>query len=162
VPVPPAAKAGLVKATYSGSGNFAIEGLDAGNQMNDLLVNTIGAYTGTTAFGFGLSSTPPVNLKVTASGPWSISIAPISTAPTLASPANGNGDSVYQWTGKATTWAITNQGKGNFVVTNEGSGPLGSDLLVNEIGNYNGSVPVQAGPAVTTINSDGTWSITFS
>lgn len=40
-------------------------------------------YTGTTAFGFGISSKPPVKLKVTASGAWTIKISTISTAPTL-------------------------------------------------------------------------------
>ena len=162
VPIPAGAKAGLVTATYTGSSNFVIEGLTAANETEDLLVNEIGAYSGTTAFGFGISGNPPANLKVTASGPWTIKISPISAAPVLASGATGKGDAVYQWTGKATTWAIANQGQGNFVVTNEGSGLLGSDLLVNEIGAFHGSVPVKAGPAVTTIKSDGTWSITFS
>ena len=126
------------------------------------MVNEIGTYSGTTAFGFSYGKAP-VNLKVTASGPWTIKIAPISTAPVLASGVTGKGDAVYQWNGKATTWTITNTGgEGNFQVTNNGSGLLGSDLLVNEIGAYHGTVPVKGGPAVTTIVSDGTWSITFS
>jgi hypothetical protein len=99
VPVPTGAKAGLVTATYTGADNFSIEGLDAENQTGELLVNTIGAYTGTTAFGFDFNSAP-VNLKVTGSGPWTIKIAPISTAPTMASPATGKGDAVYLWKGK--------------------------------------------------------------
>jgi hypothetical protein len=86
VPVPAGAKAGLVTATYTGEGNFSIEGLDAQNQTSDLLVNTIGAYTGTTAFGFSFGKAP-VNLKVTASGAWTVKIAPVSTGPTLTSPA---------------------------------------------------------------------------
>lgn len=163
VPIPADAKAGLVAATYSGSSNFVIEGLNTENESSgDLLVNEIGTYTGTTAFGFGISGKPPVKLKVTASGPWTIKLSPISTAPTLASPASGKGDAVYLWTGKATTWAITHQGSSNFVVTNNGSGLLGHSLLVNEIGAYTGSVPVKAGPAITTIESDGAWTITFS
>jgi hypothetical protein len=161
VPIPGAAKAGLVTAAYSGSSNFVIGTLDAQNTSTELLVNTIGAYSGTTAFGFGLSSSQSVNLKVTASGPWTVKIAPISTAPKLTSPASGKGDAVYLWDGKATTWTITNDGQGNFVVTTHGSGLFGDDLLVNEIGAYHGSVPVTAGPAVTTIQSDGTWRITF-
>lgn len=165
VPIPTGAKAGLVTATYAGTANFSIEGLDAENQTTaDLLVNTVGAYSGTTAFGFGLSTTPPVNLKVTATGAWTLKIAPISTAPTLASPATGKGDAVYLWKGKATTWTITNAGgEGNFIVDKNGSGGLFAiPNLVNEIGAYHGSVPVAKGPAVTTIQSDGTWTITFS
>jgi hypothetical protein len=162
VPIPAGAKAGLVTATHAGSGNFVIEGLDAQNQSSgELLVNTIGSYKGTTAFGFGITGNPPKNLKITASGPWTIKLAPISTAPKLASPATGGGDAVFLWTGDASTWAITNAGKGNFVVLNNGSSDFGPDLLVNEIGAYHGSVPVTAGPAVTTIQSDGIWSITI-
>lgn len=161
VAIPAAAKAGLVTARHSGSSNFAIEGLTAQNSTGELLVNTIGAYTGTTAFGFDVSGNSPVKLKVTASGPWAIKISPISTAPVVKSPARGKGDAVHLWEGKATTWAITNRGQGNFAVINHGSGLLGDDLLVNEIGAYHGSVPVQDGPAVTTITSDGTWTITF-
>jgi hypothetical protein len=163
VPLPAGAKAGLVTATYTGSSNFSIEALDAQNEEVDLLVNTIGNYSGTTAFGLSSLGSAPVNLKVTGSGAWTVKTAPISTAPVLASGATGKGDAVYQWTGKATTWTITNAGgTGNFVVSTYGSGLISQDLLVNEIGPYHGIVPVKGGPAVTTIESDGTWSITYS
>ncbi len=161
VSIPAAAKAGLVRATYSGSGHFAIESLDAQNELTGLLVNDIGAYAGTTAFGFGLSSSRSKRLKVTASGRWTIRIAPIASAPQLKSPASGKSDKVYLWDGKATIWRITNRGSGHFAVETHGSGLFGDDLLVNEIGAYRGSVPVKAGPAVTVISSDGTWRITF-
>jgi hypothetical protein len=81
---------GLVEATHTGSGYFSIKDLDAANEMDELLRNAVGAYSGATAFGFGMSDKGPVNFEVTASGPW------------------------------------------------------------------------KAGPAVTTIGSDRTWSITFS
>ena len=164
MPVPPGAKAGLVTATHTGTGNFSIVGLDAQNATTgDLAVDSVGDYNGTTAFGLGTSGTPLVNLKVTASGQWTIKLSPVSAAPILTSGATGKGDAVYQWTGKETTWTISNTGgAGNFAVINHGSGAFGADLLVEVIGPYNGSVPVTAGPAVTTIQSDGTWSITFS
>ena len=164
MPVPTGAEAGLVTATHTGTGNFSIVGLDAQNApTSDFAVDTVGNYNGITAFGLGTSRSPLVNLKVTASGPWTITLAPVSTAPTLASGATGKGDAVYQWTGKATTWTLSNTGgAGNFAVINHGSGAFGADLLVEVIGPYNASVPVKAGPAVTTIQSDGTWSITFS
>jgi hypothetical protein len=162
VPIPAGAKAGLVAATHTGSGHFAVEALDAENKMVDLLANEVGAYSGTTAFGFGISSKAPVNLKVTASSGWTMKISPISSAPVLASPASGKGDAVYLWNGKATNWDIKNTGDGHFAVSNQGSGVLSYDLLVNEVGSYHGTVPVKSGPAVTMITSDGTWSITFS
>jgi hypothetical protein len=146
----------VVTATYTGTSSFSIVAQPTGEG----LVDTTGPYTGTTAFGFGQS--PPVSLKVTATGPWTIKISPVSTAPILTSGATGKGDAVYQWTGKATTWTISNTGgAGSFTVINHGSGVFGDDQLVIMIGTYHGSVPVKAGPAVTTIQSDGTWSITF-
>lgn len=162
VPIPSGLKAGLVTATYSGTSNFQIVALDGSNEMVDLLVNEIGAYSGTTALGLGLSSSRmPISLQVTASGPWTIKISPISTAPALTSPAQGQGDAVYLWTGKATTWTFAHQGQSNFIVTNHGSGILSYDLLVNEIGPFNGTKAVKAGPAVTAIKANGPWSITY-
>jgi hypothetical protein len=153
-----------VTATHTGTGNFSIVGLDAQNATTgDLAVDNVGDYNGTTAFGLGTNGTPLVNLKVTASGQWTIKLSPVSAAPILTSGATGKGDAVYQWTGKETTWTISNTGgAGNFAVINHGSGAFGDDLLVEVFGPYNGSVSVPAGPAVTTIQSDGTWSITFS
>ena len=52
VKLPKGASAGLVTASYNGSGNFSLSVLDANNQpTGDLLVNTIASYSGTTAWG---------------------------------------------------------------------------------------------------------------
>jgi hypothetical protein len=97
---------------------------------------------------------------------WGIAVSLLVTSagcvgaqPGLAKDSSGDGDVVYQGTGLATNWAIGNEGEGNCVVTNRGEGVLGHDLLVNEIGRYDGSVPVKAGPAVTTQEPDGSWAI---
>src|SRR5262249_42562126 len=155
--LPTGATAGLVKATAGGSSNFVIEELNSNNHQVGLLVNVIGAYQGTTAWGFDFGRA--AKLQVTASGPWTIRLSPIGSAPVLAKSNAGKGDSVYLWLGRAANWAIMNKGQENFVVTTEGGGTFGSNLLVNEIGNYRGVVPVEAGPAVTIIASDGTWTI---
>ena len=50
VDLPAGATGGIVTATHSGSSNFSITVLDAANgSTGELLVNTIGAYSGTTA-----------------------------------------------------------------------------------------------------------------
>ena len=162
IDLPTGAKAGLVTATHTGDANFAIKDLDAENKSVDLLVNTIGAYNGTTAWGFGLSRGKSVKLEVTASGAWTIKLAPIGSAPFLGNQNSGKGDAVCLWTGSATNWAITNKGQGNFVVKANGKGLLGTDLLVNGIGNYDATKAVKAGPAVSTIESDGDWTIAAS
>jgi len=156
VGLPKGAKAGIVKATYRGSSNFVIQALDSSNQPTvDLLVNTIGNYAGTTAYGLS-DLGEAAKLKVTAKGAWTLVISPIANAKTL--PESGKGDGVYRFDGSATTWKITNKGEGNFVV-NQVSDDLIPNLAVNEIGNYKGDVPASSGPSVVTVTSDGVWTI---
>jgi hypothetical protein len=159
VTLPKKAKYGIVTATYGGADNFAIQGLDNANQPTlDLLVNTIGAYDGTTAFGLlsaGMGN-PTTTLKITASGPWTLKIAPIKKAPKLT--ASGSHDGVFRYSGKATKWDVANQGEANFIVTQYTKGPM-PNQAVNEIGTYSGTVPAMAGPSVVVVQSDGAWSV---
>ena len=54
--------------------------------------------------------------------------------------------------------AISNKGGGNFVVMqSDGTWP---DLLINEIGTYNGTVPLSSGPSLLLITADGKWTMT--
>lgn len=160
IDIAPGVVAAVVTATHQGSANFAVSALDAANQpTGDLLVNTIGAYTGITAYGlsgFG----EPSKLQITADGPWTRLIAPISSAPQLPAQASGEGDAVYVYDGGAVDWAIEHTGEANFVVL-QYVDPF-PNLAVNEIGNYSGTVPAQAGPSVVAIQADGQWSIASS
>ncbi|MFC7404392.1 TM2 domain-containing protein [Georgenia alba] len=151
------ASVAMVTATHDGSGNFSITVIDEANQpTGDLLVNTIGSYSGTTAYGLNQLG-EPASIQVTADGAWTLDFAPMSTAPELTLPAESEGDSVFRYTGDAGTWAVSHSGQSNFTVTEYPE--LIPSLLVNEIGNYSGSVPAVAGPAIVTITADGTWSI---
>ncbi len=157
VPLPEGASGGLVTAVHEGEGNFAVSVLDAANQpTGELLVNTIGAYQGTTAFGVqGLGD--GVALQVQASGKWTLTLAPISTAPVLA--PSGQGDAVFLYGAAAATLSVTNEGEGNFVVQQYTGNPLDFGLLVNEIGPYQGKVPLTAGPSVVSVQSTGAWTM---
>lgn len=79
--------------------------------------------------------------------------------PKGANAASGKGDSVVQLTDKITKAAVTNQGEANFVV--EVVSDEGYDLAVNEIGSYQGTVPLR-GPALVQVTSSGNWSIQSS
>lgn len=157
VELPEGATTGVVTANHQGSSNFAITALDAGNQSTgDLLVNTIGVYSGTTAYGLS-SFGDAVRLQVEADGQWTISIVPVSAAPALTLPAQSAGDGVFLYDGAAATWTFSHDGESNFAVTQyDGTFP---NLMVNEIGPYTGSVPALAGPSVITVNADGNWTI---
>jgi hypothetical protein len=157
VTLPAGATAGIVTATHAGSSNFSISVLDASNaSTGQLLVNTIGAYKGTTEYGFN-SLGDGVTLQITADGPWSLTIAPISTAPTLA--ASGAGDGVFLYDGSAGKLTATHGGSSNFTVSEETGDAFSFGLLINEIGAYSGTVPLSAGPSVIVVGADGKWTI---
>ncbi|GEK79100.1 TM2 domain-containing protein [Agrococcus baldri] len=151
------AGAGIVTASHNGSANFIVQVLDASNgSTGDLLVNTIGAYSGTAAYGitaFGEG----VRLQVTADGAWELTIAPVASAPELT-PA-GSGDGVFLYGGDAGAAAVTHDGAANFIVQQHSDDFLAMGLLVNDIGAYTGTVPIGSGPSVVTVMADGGWTI---
>lgn len=159
VTLPEGATAAVVTATHDGEANFAIAGLDASNQSSgELLVNTIGAYSGSTALGATALGTT-TSLQVTADGNWSVTIAPLSTAPLL--PSSGTGDGVFLYDGPASPLTATHDGDANFVIVQDTGSTFELGVLVNEIGAYSGTVPLGAGPSVVTIMANGNWTTTL-
>jgi hypothetical protein len=148
----------VVHAVYKSSHNFIVTALDANNERVDGLVNAIGAYEGTVPLDF-LKGQNTVRLQVQASGPWHIEVRPISSLATFDATAQGHGDDVVSYTGKAGIAAFTHSGEHNFIVDAYTSQRTG---LVNEIGAYSGKVPVTAGPAVWTVQADGDWTVAIS
>lgn len=149
------ASVGLVTAAHNGSANFIVQVLDANNQSSgDLLVNTIGSYSGQTAFGLNAFS-EGVRLQVTADGAWELTVAPIESAPELAQ--SGSGDGVFLHDGGAGAAALTHDGSANFIVHQHSDDMFSMGLLVNDIGAYSGTVPMAAGPSVVTVTADGGW-----
>ena len=160
VTLPAGAKAGIVTATHNGSSNFSLSVLDASNaSTGQLLVNTIGAYSGTTAYGFTSLGTG-TTIQVTADGNWSITISPISAAATMT--PSGAGDGVFLYSGAAGKLAVTHDGTSNFVVTEETGKAFHFGLLINQIGAYSGTVPLSSGPSVIVVGADGHWTLTAS
>lgn len=156
--LPEGATGGIVTATHNGSRNFALSVLDAANsRTGDLLVNTIGAYSGTTAWGINALG-EGARIQVTADGDWTITISPMGAAPLLAS--SGSGDVVFLYDGSAGALTATHDGTRNFVVFEETAELFNMGLLVNDIGPYSGTVPLSAGPSVITVNADGGWTLT--
>lgn len=153
--LPAGVSAALVTAVHDGQSNFSLSVLDASNQpTGDLLVNTIGAYTGTTVYGFNAFG-EGTSLQITADGSWTITISPVSAAPLLA--GSGTGDAVFLYDGGAGTLALTHAGSSNFAVIQETGDAFDFGLLVNEIGAYTGTVPLSAGPAAISVRADGAW-----
>lgn len=148
----------LLTATHKGSANFAVESLDTSLQEQDLLVNTIGRYSGTTLLD--KSGEETAKLKITASGTWKVVIKPLLSAPSFSGSTKGNGDAVVIYTGPVGTAKLTHKGQENFAVW--AYGESSSDLLVNEIGNYSGENVMPEGPVVLAITADGSWTVAVS
>jgi len=157
ITLPEGATGGIVTATHDGSRNFVLSVLDAANSpTGELLVNTIGTYSGTTAWGVSALG-EGTRMQVTADGDWSITLSPMSAAPSLA--ADGAGDAVFLYDGSAGALTATHDGERNFVIVESTDKVLSMGLLVNEIGTYSGTVPLSAGPSVITVTADGRWTL---
>jgi TM2 domain-containing membrane protein YozV len=166
VTLPADAAAGLVRASHAGTSNFFVQVLDAQNQptMSGMRLNAIGAYTGIVAYGLdGVEyEEPAAALKITADGPWTIDVGPISYAAELSTA--GIGDDVFLYNGDATNLALGYDGDSGFTVleyndVEYSNGAFSMSILVNEAGPYAGTVPVTAGPSVVTVGAVGPWSI---
>jgi TM2 domain-containing membrane protein YozV len=145
---------GAVHATHQGQANFVLTVLDVDNAPTELLVNTIGAYDGTTGLGMTAYAEPKA-IQVQADGAWTLTISPIASVPAL--PAAGHGDGLFLYEGPAANLALTHAGQMNFVVYEMTGDLFSAGLLVNEIGPYTGTVPVSAGPTVVVVTADGDW-----
>lgn len=126
------------------------------NGRDSLLVNTIGAYSGKHLVDTASTSVTS-EFEINATGAWTLTIEDISTIPASSGAVSGHGDQVVRLSGKSTKATITNQGEGNFVV--KGYGGSRSELAVNEIGSYSGTVKL-TGPGFVQVNSEGDWTIT--
>lgn len=158
--LPAGVDAAIVTATHSGSSNFVLSVLDQNNQSTgDLLVNEIGAYSGSTVYGFNSFGTP-TTLQIMADGAWTVTVSPLSSAAVLDGSASGVGDAVFVYAGPVSKLSITHSGSSNFVVYEETASSFNFGLLVNEIGSYSGVVPLSKGPSIVTVEADGNWTLT--
>ncbi len=150
----------ILNIMYNGSSNFTIWSYNSSGDRVDLLVNTIGSYLGTR----------PVNLfegdeiaffEVGANGTWTLELRPLFDAPQIgpAGSITGCCDDVLIdafASSSAARVTFTHDGDSNFQVWAHGQS---RELLVNEIGDYSGTVLVSAGALVYDIVSEGFWSM---
>lgn len=123
-----------------------------------LLVNTIGPYSGKRWIDVRDGSNTS-KLTVKATGSWKITVGGLDLATHANGPVSGHGDDVIVLAGSTSTATVTNKnGSGNFIVENI-SDSSGTNLPINTIGGYSGTVPLQA-PSLVQVTSDGDWTIT--
>jgi hypothetical protein len=150
----------VITAKNPGANNFSVWSLGIGNSQQQLLVNTIGNFSGVDAMDFDGSS-PAGSLQIGDSGGrWSITFSDPAAAPGFAASTSGSGDAVVVYNGGPGTARFTSSGQGNFAVSQFAATGSSENLLVNEVGNYTGSVPLD--PGYIVITSDGRWTVSVS
>ncbi|MPY91969.1 MAG: hypothetical protein GEV08_02575 [Acidimicrobiia bacterium] len=155
---------------HDGSSNFAVWLKDLNGQNIDLLVNEIGSYAGTSEISVANHDQVKGGaiLVIEADGNWSVDMHPLIDQPvwTPSAPISGVGAQVLVVPGGVnapTRVSISSDGSGNFAVwTTSTGGIFPRDLLVNEIGAYNGVHLISKGTFVVTIQADpgSNWVIT--
>jgi len=151
--------------SYSGGSNYIIWLKDSQGNLVDLLVNEIGSYSGKKSARL---TSGDYYLDVTAAGPWSVEISPSVTRipATTGTPLvlKGYGDDVTSFTATGTglrVFTMNYNGGSNFIIWLKDSQGNLVDLLVNEIGSYNGkkSERLISGDYYLDITATGPWSI---
>jgi hypothetical protein len=153
----------VVRLTHDGSSNFAVWSVDAQGRDIGLLANEIGAYSGVHPLNF-LDGEQAAALRIEADGQWTVSSAPLATAPSWDGTGtySADGADVVRVEGAAeglTPVTLTHQGEGNFAVWGYGDFP---SLLANEIGSYTGETILPRGTLVLAVDADGPWTIARS
>lgn len=156
-PVGPA----IVDIEYSGGSNFIVQNYDSGGQLIDLLVNTIGSYSGRIEMDFIVGQDTSM-IQVQASGPWSITITPYQDAPlemiSVPGTYQGNGDNILYLIGDASIAEFEASGDSNFIVWSAGDS---KELIVNEIAPYSGTVIIPGAPILLIIRAEGNWTVSL-
>ena len=143
-----------VHFTHSGRRNFVVKSYDAANDR-ELLINEIGSYNGYVL----LAGTGPYAFEITADGNWTYTIERLDVIADTS--FAGKGDYVTGLCSISSgAWKFTHDGSSNFVIRLYSSD--GRDLLVNEIGAYDGKkmLSIPSGSYVFfEITADGNWTI---
>lgn len=146
---------GIYRVHFTNSrSNFIVHSYDSTDDR-DLLVNEIGNYDGYVL----LTGSAPYSFEITSSGKWTMQVERLGKI--QAQDFSGKGDYVTDICSLTSgTYRFTHTGKHNFIVhcitTN------GRDLLVNEIGAYDGKkiIKIPSGSNIVfEIMADGNWTI---
>lgn len=152
----------ILRAKYSGGGNFVIRNYPAGSSTYyDLLVNVIGTYEGTLPLDL-LDVEQTARFEIMASGPWELQILPLYLTRVEQTPGiiQGRGDDVIILVSKDNLDLLkvdASQASSNFVVFSYSDS--GRDLVVNEIAPYTGTSILNSTTILLVVKATGPWSL---
>ncbi len=158
----------VVTAIHRGSANFIVRLV--GHGLSELLINEIGSYAGQVAVAQADAGRYRVSIE--ADGSWAVILTrPIPGPSAKAVPATfkGQGSRVLRIRTTSDLQPIVtakHRGESNFIVQLIGYGTVtGSNLLFNEIGNFNGQTLVDdmpAGSYLLAVQAEGAWTLRFT
>jgi len=147
------------------SGNFAVELMSqATGQLDALLANVIGNYSGSQAIGV---SPGTYVFNITSEGPWTIGIEEPRPTTAASTPQTFSGSTpmasgFFTASNGLATFTMNHQGDGNFSVQVFDTEGNMVDLPANEIGPYQGSQAVSLGAGdiyILNVEANGPWSV---
>ncbi|WP_051298343.1 hypothetical protein [Arthrobacter castelli] len=130
-------------------------------EATDLLVNTIGNYSGTLLFddGFGGDGTETETLEIMADGAWKIELLSLDAMKSFddAEAITGTGDTVFYHTGDSSIATVSYPGSSNIAIIQHGYETdlvvVGSRWLVIASGDGCGTRPGRLGERVPHVQS---------
>lgn len=162
---------------HDGNSNFIIKLYSESGELEAILVNEIGSYSGSLIVGVGdfLYDAYPGRhkLEVNADGNWQVTITPPrpTTASKIPVTFTGSGSTVptpFRLEIGLVEFEITHYGFSKFIIRLYSSEGELVDILVNEIGDFEGSVLLgvtgsafDASPGIyyLSIRADGDWAV---
>lgn len=158
----PADAPAIAVLSHRGEGHFAIWAVESDGEEYDLIANEIGDYDGRGTVNFDRYGRTLAGFNISADGPWTMRLVPASDASRVSDSYAGQGDDVLRaatHAGRVVT--ISHRGEGHFAIWAHDSDAEATDLLVNEIGDYDGTVALPADTHWLEITADGEWTFTF-
>ena len=162
----------IVIMTHDGASNFIVSPIGADGEDGFSWANVIGPYSGTTLQEMGDifasygRKNPIVAAEVKADGNWVMQVRKLSQAPRQSlSRGQGIGDQVIAFSRSPSglkKMTLTHLGSSNFIVKPvDSKGSVGMSL-VNEIGQYKGTVRLPSGTKYLWVQADGEWNYSVS
>lgn len=148
--------------SHTGGSNFIVYNYDTDGTKIDLLVNEVGNYDGVLPLDFGVGE-HTTRFEINAGGKWAIEISALSNLRSFDVPGifEGKGDDVIALSASRLnppdTATFKHSGKSNFIVY--GMSGDGKDLLVNEVGKYEGEKVLERDTFLFIFKADGAWSV---
>lgn len=154
----------IVTLTHQGESNFIVRPINSAGAEGISWANEIGTWSGTVFQPKQSRAITAANVQ--ADGAWSISVMPLKSAPIVPTKSyQGTGTAVVKFTYTQSSpklITLTHQGASNFIVRPITSGGKQEASIVNEIGDFSGSVVLPKSTRYLEVIADGTWTSAIS